>query len=81
MIYWQDYVNDCVYRKDDNGSYYVKTLNNYHNEVNLSEKQFEESTRQGYGVTSFLEPIDKESYDTFGVKWRWSWKTGEKVFL
>lgn len=80
MKYFANYEADAVVREDDKGNRFVKSIQN------LAEHAVGKDSPtawggQGYGVIYDLEPISRDDYDTFGVTWDWSPKTGLKRSL
>ncbi len=80
MKYFANYMADAVVREDNHGNRYVKHIENLREHA--VNKDCEAAWGgQSYGIIYLLEPITKEEYDSFGVEWDWSPKTGLKRYL
>ena len=72
MKYYGNYIDDAVVREDEAGNRYIK----YSTELGMVSKErlAPRESKSAYGGISYgcyhlLEEIDKERYDTFGIKW------------
>lgn len=80
MKYFANSEADAVVKEDNQGNRYLRTIENL-NEHPASKKNPKAWGISSYGVTNFLEPITKEEYESFGITWDWSPRTGEKRSL
>ena len=82
MSYYQNYMADTVIRIDGNKRFAKSSDHPEEVDVSDAPKDCESIWGgQSYGIIYALEPITKEEYDTFGIKWDFGQFPQERVIL
>lgn len=82
MKYYQNFMADTVIRVDGNNRYAKSSDHIKEADVSNAPKEcYSIWGGQSYGIMYVLEPITKEEYDTFGVKWDFGRSSNERVIL
>lgn len=82
MEYYQNYMADTVLRV--NGHERFAKSSEHPQEINVSDTPkdcYSIWGGQSYGIMYVLEPISKEEYETFGIKWDFGATPKERIIL